>query len=72
MVMKGNAGDNNEKAGTLEFLDPTLKVSLLTIYFNHLGIFGFSPEKTDTNVDGIRRVKIEMYCEQITLAPMKI
>jgi hypothetical protein len=72
MVMKGNAGDNNEKAGTLEFLDPTLKVSLLTIYFNHLGIFGFSPEKLDAGADTIRRVKVEMYCEQMTLAPVKI
>ena len=72
MVIKGNAGDNNEKAGTLEFLDPTLKGSLLTIYFNHLGIFGFSPEKLDAGADTIRRVKVEMYCEQMTLAPVKI
>jgi hypothetical protein len=72
MVIKGNAGDNNEKAGTLEFLDPTLKGSLLTIYFNHLGIFGFSPEKSDAGAETIRRVKIEMYCEQMTLAPVKI
>ena len=72
MVIKGNAGDNNEKAGTLEFLDPTLKGSLLTIYFNHLGIFGFSPEKLDAGAETIRRVKVEMYCEQMTLAPVKI
>jgi hypothetical protein len=71
MVIKGNAGDNNEKAGTLEFLDPTLKGSLLTIYFNHLGIFGFSPENSVANVDAVRRVKVEMYCEQMTLAPVK-
>jgi hypothetical protein len=49
-----------------------LKGSLLTIYFNHLGIFGFSPERSDAGVDTIRRVKVEMYCEQITLAPVKI
>ena len=70
MVIKGNAGDDNEKAGTLEFLDPTMKGSLLTIYFNHLGIFGFTPEPA--NADTIKRVKVEMYCEQITLTPVKI
>ncbi|MEO5955471.1 MAG: hypothetical protein ABIR36_07255, partial [Nitrospiraceae bacterium] len=71
MVIKGNAGENNERAGTLEFLDPTMKGTLLTIYFHHLGIFGFTPEKSDANADSIRRVKIEMYCEQMTLMPMK-
>jgi hypothetical protein len=71
MVIKGNAGDNNEKAGTLEFLDQTMKGSLLTVYFNHLGIFGFSPERSESNAEKIRSVKVEMYCEQMTLAPMK-
>ena len=70
MVIKGNAGENNEKAGTLEFLDPTMQSSLLTIYFNHLGIFGFTPEPA--SADTIKRVKVEMYCEQITLMPVKI
>lgn len=70
MVIKGNSGDNNEKAGTLEFLDPTMKGSLLMVYFNHLGIFGFTPEPA--NADTIKRVKVEMYCEQITLTPVKI
>ena len=72
MVIKGETGENNEKLGTLEFLDPTLKGTLLTINFHHLGIFGFSPEKSDANADTIRRVKVEMYCEQITIGAMKM
>jgi hypothetical protein len=71
MVIKGNTGDNFEKPGTLEFLDPTLKTSLLTIYLNHLGIFGYSPMKLDSGAGTVRQVKIEMYCEQITLTPIK-
>jgi hypothetical protein len=71
MVLKGNAGEFNEKAGTLEFLDPTLKGTLLTVYFHHLGIFGFTPEKSKANADMIKRVKVEMYCEQMTLVPVK-
>jgi hypothetical protein len=69
MVLKGKAGDENERIGTLELLDPTLTTTLSTITFHHLGIFGFSPEKS--NLDSIRHVKVEMYCEQITLTPGK-
>ena len=71
MVIKGNAGDNNEKPGTLEFLDPTLQGSLLTINFHHLGIFGFTPEMSDATAQTLKRVKVEMYCEQMTLGPPK-
>ncbi len=71
MVVKGNAGENNERPGTLEFLDPTLKGPLLTINFHHLGIFGFTPEKSEANAQTIKRVKVEMYCEQITFGPPK-
>jgi hypothetical protein len=69
-MVKGNTVENNEKDDTLEFLDPTMKGSVLTVYFNHLGIFGFTPEPT--NADTIKKVKVEMYCEQITLTPVKI
>ena len=71
MVIKGNAGETNEKPGTLELLDPTLRNTLLTISFQHLGIFGFTPEKSEANAQTIKRVKVEMYCEQMTLGPVK-
>jgi hypothetical protein len=71
MVLKGNSGEQNERVGALELLDPGMKSVLLTVTFQHLGIFAFAPEKTASNVDAIRRVKVEMYCEQITLTPGK-
>ena len=70
MVLKGNTGENNEKPGTLDLMDPTMRNTLMTVYFHHLGIFGFTPEKA-SNADKIRTVKVEMYCEQITLTPLK-
>ena len=69
--MKGNSGEQNERIGTLELLDPTMKGVLLTVTFHHLGIFSFRPEGAEANQETIRRVKVEMYCEQITLAPGK-
>ncbi len=72
MVLKGNSGEQNERVGTLELLDPTMKGTLLTVTFQHLGIFGFSPDRATSASDTIRRVKVEMYCEQITLTPGKV
>jgi hypothetical protein len=72
MVLKGKVGDENERPGTLELLDQSMKTTLLTINFHHLGIFGFAPESADSAAEKIRRVKVEMYCEQITLTPGKV
>jgi hypothetical protein len=72
MVIKGNSGDNNERSGMLEFLDPTMRNTLFTIHFARLGIFGFTPERSDASADGIKRVKAEMYCEQITISQGKV
>lgn len=66
-VVKGNAGDDKERAGFLELLSPDLKTVLLRVNFSHLGIFSFSPMKQEANADSIARVKVEMYCEQITI-----
>lgn len=66
-VMKGNAGEQSEKSGMLELLDPTLKNAVQAFTLHHLGIFGFTPMKTVSGTDAIRMVKVEMYCEQITL-----
>jgi len=66
-VVKGNMGDDKERPGFLELVSPDLKTVLLRVNFNHLGIFSFSPMKQETNADGIKRVKVEMYCEQITI-----
>jgi hypothetical protein len=72
MVIKGNAGEDRERPGMLEFLGPDLKTVLFTIHFSHLGIFGFAPENADPAKENIRRVKVEMYCEQISLAQSKV
>lgn len=67
-VIKGNMGDDRERAGFLELLSPDLKTVLLRVNFSHLGIFSFSPMKQEANAESIKGVKVEMYCEQITLA----
>lgn len=64
-VIKGNNGDDKEKGGTLEYLTPDLQTVLFTLTFHNLGIFKLTPEKTEAGSETIRRVKAEMYCEDM-------
>lgn len=64
-VIKGNNGDDKEKNGTLEYLNPSLDKVLFVLSFKHLGIFRLTAEKAESGVESLRRVKAEMYCEEI-------
>jgi len=64
-VIKGNNGDDKEKGGSLEFLTPNLQEVIFTITFQHLGIFKLTPEKVESGSENIRRVKAELYCENM-------
>jgi hypothetical protein len=66
-VVEGNCSQDNEKTGTLEFLDPGLSKVLGTVTFHHLGIFKMTPDKQESASENIRRVKCEMYCEKMTV-----
>lgn len=63
-VVAGNAGDEQEKSGTLEYLTPDMKTVLFSITFRNLGIFKAAPE---AGAESIRRVKAEMYCEDLRM-----
>lgn len=54
-----------QKSGQLEYLSQDLRESLLTLTFHGLGIFKVTPDKTEARGENIRRVKAEMYCEEI-------
>lgn len=64
-VIKGNNGDDREKAGTLEYLDNDLVTPLFTVSFRGLGIFKLGLDKLEGGKEGLRRVKAEMYCEDV-------
>jgi len=67
-VIKGNNGEDKEKGGTLEYLTPNLQEVLFTLHFYHLGVFKVTPDKVEAAAEPIRRLKIEMYCEDIQFA----
>jgi phage tail-like protein len=68
-VINGNNGQDKEKGGTLEYLSANLKDVLFTLTFSGLGIFKVTPDKVEAGSENPRRLKAEMYCEQITFKP---
>jgi hypothetical protein len=68
MVIKGNSSDAAERQGSLEFIDPSQKQVLQRVNFQNLGILDFSPEKMVVGKEATRRVRIELYCERMTIA----
>ena len=64
-VIKSQSSDDKEKNGKLEFLAANLQEVLFTLDFKHLGIFKMTPEKVEAGIENVRRVKVEMYVEQM-------
>jgi len=64
-VVNGKNELDHEKTGRLQYLSPDLKSVLITVDFTGLGIFKLTPEKVEAGSENIRRVKAEMYCEDI-------
>ncbi len=66
MVIKGRPG--TERAGLLEWLDPTLKNTVASAQLGNLGIVRYEPDPVASG--GERRlgqVQVDMYCETINL-----
>lgn len=64
-VIKGNCTEDKEKGGSLEYLAADQKTVLFTLTFKNLGIFKLAPDKMEAGAEGIRRLKAEMYCEDV-------
>lgn len=64
-VIKGHNTQDRERTGTLEYLSPE-GVVLFALKLDGLGVYKVAPDK-DASA-GPRRVKVEMYCESMTLA----
>ncbi len=64
-VIRGFNGQEEEKSGRLEYLTPNLADVLFTLEFQNLGIFRLA--EVAESADMVRRVRAEMYCEQIIL-----
>jgi hypothetical protein len=64
-LIQGNCSDEDEKMGTLEYLSSNLKTPLFTIDMDHIGLFKITADKMDAGAESIRRIKAEMYVEEM-------
>jgi len=64
-VIKGNNGQEQEKQGTIELLDPSTKETLGTVNLTQVGFFSLNSEALEANGDGISRWVAELYVEQM-------
>ncbi len=63
-VVKGKGG---ERGGVLELLSPTLNEVFATVQLGGLGIVRFAPEPVKSGTENIARVRVDMYCETMTV-----
>jgi len=68
-LIKGQSDQANERSGTLEFLDTSLKAVLFTLTFSNLGVIRTHRLRTAEDAGVIARVSVELYCEQMSFAP---
>jgi phage tail-like protein len=66
-LIRGNNGQEQEKGGQLTWLQANRLGEIGKLTFRHLGIFKLAAEKVEAASENIRRVKVEMYCEDMAL-----
>jgi len=64
-VIKGNNSDAQEKAGAISYLSPDLKTTLFKLTLKHVGIVKVDPETAEAGSENVRRVKVELYVEDL-------
>lgn len=66
-VVQGKSDPSKEKQGHLDYLTTDVKDTLFTVNFTNLGIIKYTPDKLESSSEKVRSVKIEMYCERMSL-----
>jgi len=67
-VINGNNDDAKEKSGAIVFLSPDRKAELARVNLFNVGIFALRRKAQEANVESVRRVTAELYCERMELA----
>jgi len=64
-VVDGNCSAEQETSIELTYLDQSLKNELMVVTFTQVGIFNLSAGKREDMADGIQRITVEAYCEDV-------
>lgn len=65
-LVQGHASDADERNGTIDFLDPSLR-PLFTLSLMHLGIFRLARERAAAGTSTVAKAKAYLYCEEVRL-----
>jgi len=65
MVLNGKNGA--ERAGLLEWLDPTLTTVVASVQLAGLGIVRYAPEPINVGAERLGQVQVDMYCESFNI-----
>ncbi len=68
-VIKGNNGADQERSGSIVYLDSYMKTELGRVNLSNCGIFRLTPEPVVAGAETIRRLVAELYCEKMELVP---
>jgi hypothetical protein len=67
VIVEGKKDINAEREGFLEYLAPNHEDVLFTVNFERMGIHSLDVEKGQANESSIKRVKVTMFVESMTL-----
>lgn len=67
VVVKGKKDTKGERQGAIVFYDPQGSIPLLTVELKNVGIFNLQVEKSDSHSDSIKKVKVELYVEGMSI-----
>jgi phage tail-like protein len=70
-VINGNCTEKHEKTFAIQYLDQARKTVLMELELMRCGIFKLTPDKVEAGMEAIRKVKVEMYCEEIRVKANK-
>jgi phage tail-like protein len=70
-VINGNCTEKHEKTFAIQYLDQSRKNVLMELELMRCGIFKLTPDKVEAGMEAIRKVKVEMYCEEIRVKANK-
>jgi phage tail-like protein len=64
-----NGNNEKEKQGAIHFLSPNLQSEIGSMKLHNVGCFSIGVEKSEAGAESIKRVKVELYVEEMDFKP---
>src|SRR5262245_16788903 len=71
-VIKGAASQTDERSGSIELLDQSLKDALFTVVLSQIGIVSVRSLRSENGAGVIARATVELYCEEMAFSANEV